>query len=143
MKLTLHIDDNHAPLLIQLLGTLLAKSSPVEGNEDPAPGHPELPLQDTDEADLRWGVAGELDEEEPARVDDPVEPKLADLVRPETGKIYRTRHGVMIKIGEFGGGTFDGHIDGSPSHRMFYTPDGHTVIDDGINADPWDLVQAF
>ena len=44
MKLTLTIDDAHAPLLIQLLATLLAKSSPVEATTDPAPGHPELPL---------------------------------------------------------------------------------------------------
>ena len=45
MKLTLHIDDAHAPAIIQLLATLIAQTSPVEAPVDPAPGHPELPLE--------------------------------------------------------------------------------------------------
>lgn len=47
MKVTLHIDDGHAPALIQLLAALLDKATalPVEGTTDPAPGHPELPLE--------------------------------------------------------------------------------------------------
>ena len=47
MKLTLHIDEGHAPALIQLLAGLLAKATsiPVEATTDPAPGHPELALQ--------------------------------------------------------------------------------------------------
>jgi hypothetical protein len=92
MKITLHIADEHAPMLIQLLGTLLAKTSPVEANPDPAPGHPELPLQD--EAELRWGIAGELEETDPTRRDLPLPdglPELPPLPEGKTRWVYRGR----------------------------------------------------
>lgn len=46
MQITLHIDDQHAHELVSLLATLLAKPSAVEDTADPAPGHPELSLND-------------------------------------------------------------------------------------------------
>lgn len=46
MQITLHIADQHAHELVSLLATLLAKPSHVEDIADPAPGHPELSLND-------------------------------------------------------------------------------------------------
>lgn len=46
MKITLHIDDQHAHELVSLLANIIAKSSAVEDIADPAPGHPELSLND-------------------------------------------------------------------------------------------------
>jgi len=66
MKITVEIPDAHAGDLFQFLASLSAR--PVEASTDPAPGHPELPLMlgtPDDEGDLRWSVAGEL--EEPVR----------------------------------------------------------------------------
>lgn len=48
MKLTLHIDDNIAPALIQALASLLAREA--EPVADPCPGHPELPLMPLESA---------------------------------------------------------------------------------------------
>lgn len=42
MKLTLHIDDNIAPALVQALASLLSRDTELVA--DPCPGHPELPL---------------------------------------------------------------------------------------------------
>jgi hypothetical protein len=73
-------------MLIQLLGTLLAKTSPVEANPDPAPGHPELPLQDE----------AELEETDPTLRDLPLPDGLPELPLLPEGKtrwVYRGTFG--------------------------------------------------
>lgn len=63
--LSIHVHDvttaSEFDAMIELLQSYKAKIAVT----DPAPGHPELPLmvgEPDDEGDLRWCVAGELDE---------------------------------------------------------------------------------
>lgn len=51
MKLTIEIPDAHTGDLLQFLATLTARPLPEPLHNDPAPGHPELPLEGIDAAD--------------------------------------------------------------------------------------------
>jgi len=70
MKITLSINNDHAPTLIQLLAKLLAKSETATEHADPAPGHPELPLA--------------------------IAETTRQPIEPEAGKQYRTRSGIAL-----------------------------------------------
>ena len=76
MKLTIEIPDAHTGDLLQFLASIASRT--VEAPVDPAPGHPELPL---DEGDIRWAAADPLK----VAMDDPVEPRLRPFLpkRPE------------------------------------------------------------
>jgi hypothetical protein len=60
MKLTLHIDDNIAPALIQALASLLSRDNELVA--DPCPGHPELPLTPSEQYMAARMAEGELEE---------------------------------------------------------------------------------
>lgn len=60
MKLTLHIDDNIAPALVQALASLLSRDT--ETVADPCPGHPELPLMPAEQYMAARMAEGELEE---------------------------------------------------------------------------------
>jgi hypothetical protein len=143
MKITLNIDDGHAPVFIQLLAELIAKASPVEAPADPAPGHPELPLED--EGDLRWCLAGELDNPttvaDPLRVamNDPVEDTRPAIV-PVPGRAYRTREGnvmVAIKVVQPHSRVLT-HVRGDSNLPFYYEING---LPCGGCGPEWDLVE--
>lgn len=58
MKLKLDIPDELAPAILGHLARIIRLLEPqsVEADTDPAPGHPELPLDDPSEADTVWGL---------------------------------------------------------------------------------------
>jgi hypothetical protein len=128
MKLTIEIPDAHTGEVLRYLAGLIPAG--VELAADPAPGHPELPLvtcTTEDDGDLRWCVAGELDDPaaaDPLKVvmDDPIEDPRPRLI-PLPGKRYRNRMGgecECIAVDNtsiecrYDVGNFHYHHDGTP-----------------------------
>jgi hypothetical protein len=145
MKLTIEIPDARTGDVLQFLAGLIPAT--VEATADPAPGHPELPLvtcATEDDGDLRWCVAGELDDPaaaDPLKVvmDDPVEDTRPRL-KPETGKTYRTREGIQMHVvGEYQADTDDieavCHLG-----SMYYRIDGKPRVSHLLGTG-WDLVE--
>lgn len=50
MKITIDIPDANAPTVIQFLATILAQAQTPDAVTDPAPNHPELPLEVMEDA---------------------------------------------------------------------------------------------
>ncbi len=133
MKLTIEIPDAHTGDVLRYLAGLIP--SAVEQVADPAPDHPELPLED--EADTRWCIAAA----DPLKVamDDPVDVaeeitrhEINNLVEatdremlprliPEPGKSYRLRRGIIAECIEICSTSIRCEVKDGP---LYYLHDG-------------------
>jgi hypothetical protein len=140
MKLTIEIPDARTGDVLQFLAGLIPAT--VEATADPAPGHPELPLvtcATEDDGDLRWCVAGELDDPtaaDPLKVvmDDPVEDTRPRVI-PLPGKRYKLRRGIIAECIEVDGASILCQIKDGP---LYYLHDG--TPRGGIGRE-WDCVE--
>jgi len=148
MKLTIEIPDAHTGSVLEFVAALIAKTSTVEAPADPAPGHPELSLDDMIDAaqakaDKLVAKLDALISADPLKVamDDPVE-DTRQPIPPETGKTYLTRHGVAMTIVEEYEAETDDFEGQCRSGTMYYRRDGRTRVNHHIGND-WDLVSVI